>query len=80
MWYVFILVGGAVSWKKSSQDGVVLSLTEAEYMILTFIVNRAMWLIRSLWHFELQQKIIAIHRDNQGTICMWLIIQFIMSK
>ena len=42
--YVFILNGGAVSWKASLQSVVALSTTEAEYIALTEAVKEAKWL------------------------------------
>jgi len=42
--YVFTLAGGAISWKAFLQDPITLSSIKTEYMLLTFVVNEAIWL------------------------------------
>ncbi|KAH9679174.1 CCHC-type domain-containing protein [Citrus sinensis] len=42
--YVFTLGGGPISWRSILQSTIVLSTTEAEYMVATEAVKEAIWL------------------------------------
>ena len=42
--YVFILNGGAVSWKSSKQDTVADSTTEAEYLAAGEAAKEGVWM------------------------------------
>ena len=42
--YMFILLGGAISWKSKKQASVSLSTTEAEYYALGIACQEAMWI------------------------------------
>jgi hypothetical protein len=42
--FVFCLNGGAVSWKKSKQDMVADSTTEAKYIVASEAINEAIWI------------------------------------
>ena len=70
--YVFILAGGAVTWKSRKQSTVALSSTEAEYMAVAMATSEALWLKNLL--FELAVSSISISRplsifcDNQGCV------------
>lgn len=66
--YIFMLAGGAMSWKMSIQDYIALSLTKAKYMALIFIVKEMIWLRGLLSNFGLDQKIVDIHYDNLDAI------------
>jgi len=50
--YVFLLCGGAISWKTRKQDIVATSSTEAEYVALTEAAKEAVWLRRLLMELE----------------------------
>ena len=65
--YVFIILGGAVTWKSKKQGVVALSSTEAEYMALSEAACEAIWL-RSLYkELGLTQKYpTQIWGDNEG--------------
>ena len=52
--YVFILNGGAVSWKASLQSVIALSTIEAEYIALTEAVKEAKWLSELVYEFGLK--------------------------
>ena len=54
--YVFLLGGGAISWKSRKQDVVATSSTEAEYVALTEAAKESVWLRRLL--IELESRVI----------------------
>ena len=79
--YVFLINGGAVSWKCRRQTVVALSSTEAEYIGYSEAAKEAIWLHRIL--AEIDQRIpidededlskwgqasASIYVDNQGEI------------
>ena len=66
--YVFILNGGAVSWKASLQSVVALSTTEAEYIALTEAVKEAKWLSGLVFEFGLKQDSVCIGCDSSSAI------------
>ena len=66
--YVFILNGGAVSWKASLQSVVALSTTEAEYIALTEAVKEAKWLNGLVSEFGLKQDSVCIGCDSSSAI------------
>ena len=70
--YVFLMAGGAVSWKSRKQGCVALSSSEAEYMALCAAVKESIWLsniFRSITASE-EYEPICINVDNQGSINM----------
>ena len=69
--YVFIILGGAVTWKSKKQGVVALSSIEAEYVALSEATCEAIWL-RSLYkELGLAQKYpTQIWGDNEGAIVM----------
>ncbi|KAH9780178.1 hypothetical protein KPL71_007988 [Citrus sinensis] len=66
--YVFILNGGAASWKASLQLVVALSTTEAEYIALTEAVKEAKWLSGLVSEFGLKQDSVCIGCDSSSAI------------
>ena len=50
--YVFMLAGGAVSWKTKRQSVVAMSSTEAEYIALSEATKEAVWMRRLLVEIE----------------------------
>lgn len=44
--YVFLLYGGAVSWKSTKQNAVAMSSTEAEYIACSDAAKEALWIRR----------------------------------
>ena len=69
--YVFLLGGGAISWKSSKQNCVALSTAEAEYVALSAASQEAMWLqqlVSDLINQRVQQT--TILENNQSTICL----------
>lgn len=70
--YVFMMAGGAVSWKSRKQGCVAQSSSEAEYMALSAAVKEAIWL-RNIVGFSSSTSPadpILINVDNQGSIKM----------
>lgn len=63
--YVFLIVGGVVSWKVSLEDDISLFSSEVEYIALTFVTKEAVWLESLLLDLGLDQKSVTIHCDNQ---------------
>ena len=72
--YVFILNGGAVSWKSSKQDTVAHSITEAEYMTAAEAAKEGVWMkdfITELGVVHLRRSIVTTmvplpKQRNQG--------------
>jgi hypothetical protein len=66
--YVFMLNGGAVSWKSSQQKSTALSSTEAEYMAYTEAAKEAIWLRRILIEIDLREPYSedSAHRSKWG--------------
>jgi len=67
--YVFLLGGGAVSWKSKRQESVALSSTEAEYMAACLAAKEAVWLRRLLEEMGVQfTTSTTIFTDNQSSL------------
>ncbi|KAK9075617.1 hypothetical protein SSX86_003943 [Deinandra increscens subsp. villosa] len=69
--YIFIMNGGAVSWKSSKQDVVALSTTESEYIAASLTAQEAAWLkkfIAELGVVPTIQGPLEILCDNEGAI------------
>ena len=74
--YVFLLEGGAVSWKSRRQPAVALSTAEAEYMAATQGAKEAIWggrLLSEIGRMGLIRRreaavptAVPIKTDNQG--------------
>jgi hypothetical protein len=69
--YVFLVGGGAVTWRSKKQTTIALSSTEAEYISLSEAGREACWL-RSLYEELGYTQIIPniIKGDNNGSIAM----------
>ncbi|XP_076952723.1 uncharacterized protein LOC143626547 [Bidens hawaiensis] len=69
--YVFVLNGGAVSWKSAKQDVVVLSTIESEYIAASLAAQEAAWIrkfITDLGVVRTIQDPLEIFCDNEGAI------------
>ena len=69
--YVFYLNGGAVSQKSSKQSTVADSITEAEYIVASDAVKKAVWIkkfITDLGVVPSITNIVDVYCDNNGAI------------
>lgn len=71
--YVFMLYGGAISWKCQRQRSTALSTAEAEYMALAEAAKEATWLrnfVKSILHRNKQSLNgpTIIYEDNKSAI------------
>ncbi|XP_074298800.1 secreted RxLR effector protein 161-like [Silene latifolia] len=69
--YVFLLYGGAISWKSSKQNTLADSATEAEYIAASEATKEAVW----IWKFVCELGVIPtisspidVYCDNNGAI------------
>lgn len=67
--YVFMLAGGALSWKSRLQPTVALFSTEAEYCAVTEAGQELLWLQTMMKMFGFEDKSpTLLHRNNLGAI------------
>ena len=69
--YVFVINGGAVSWRSSKQSVMAGSSTEAEYVIASEAVQEAVWMkefISELGVVSSALDPMVIYCDNNGAI------------
>ena len=68
---VFVMAGGAISWKSKKQQTFAPSTSEAAYMALGLVTQEAIWLRRLLNDLHIStEKPTEIFEDNQGVIAM----------
>jgi hypothetical protein len=70
--YVYLMSGGAVSWKSKLQPTVALSSADAEYMALSASTQEALYLrmLCSDLHISCEDLPTVIHADNQSAMAM----------
>ena len=69
--YVFLAVGGAITWKSKKQTVIALSSTEAEYVALSEASREAVWLNNLYEELGFPQKRPTIIKgDNDGSIIL----------
>jgi hypothetical protein len=69
--FVFLLNGGAVSWKSSKQDTTADSVTEAEYLAAGEAAKEGVWIKEFLTELEVVPSIsspVDLYCDNTGAI------------
>ena len=66
--YVFTLAGGAISWMSKLQETVVLSTTEAEYIVASDASKEAIWLKGLLDEIGRTQEKVNVLCDSQSAI------------
>ncbi len=67
---IFLVAGGAVSWRSKKQTCVATSTCEAEYIASCLATKESIWLARLLSDLENREKPSTVHIkvDNNGTI------------
>jgi len=68
--YVFVLGGGAVTWKSKRQSTVATSTAEAEYMALYMAIQEAIWIRQLLEEITGKSEVINVLVDNQAAIAI----------
>jgi len=67
--YIFLFVGGPVTWNTTYQKVVLLSSTEAEYRVLTHVCKQAIFRHKILQLLRLDfNSPTLIHSDSQSAI------------
>ncbi|XP_074297312.1 secreted RxLR effector protein 161-like [Silene latifolia] len=69
--YVFLLNGGAVSWKSSKQDTVADSTTKVEYIAASEATKEAVWIRKFVCELGVIPRILClidVYCDNNGAI------------
>ncbi len=69
--YVFVMNGGAVSWKSSKQDTVTSSSTEAEYIATSEAEKEDVWMrnfLIDLGVVQCSSNPLDVYCDNNGAI------------
>jgi hypothetical protein len=69
--YLFLISGGAVSWRSKKQTCVALSTAEAEYVALASAAQEAIWMSQLTAVLEDRpQEATTLFEDNQSAISM----------
>ena len=69
--YVFILNGGAVSWKSTKQQTVADSTTEAEYIAASEAAKEVVWMKKFITELGVVLEIenpVPLYCDNTGAV------------
>jgi hypothetical protein len=68
--YVFMFLGGAISWSSKKQNVVARSSAEAELVALDLAAREALWLRKLQRDFKLERarQPLTIHEDNEAAI------------
>jgi hypothetical protein len=70
--YIFLLAGGAVTWKSRKQQTVAISTTEAEYYAVSMAASEAIWLRNFTLELTIPvpsiQRPIQLFCDNLGCV------------
>jgi hypothetical protein len=67
--YVFIFMGGAISWRSQLQPTVALSSTKAEYRAITEVGQEALWLMKLMKELQIPvQTPLEMICDNLSAI------------
>ena len=69
--YIIYFCGIPIAWRSKGMKSVVLSTTEAEYMVLSEVVKKLKFIVQSLQTMNIEVELpITVHVDNVGAI--WL--------
>lgn len=66
--YVFKLCGNVVSWKCNLQHVVLLSTTEAEFIVVTEAIKEAIWMRGMTTNLGIDCDVASVYSDNQSGI------------
>ena len=67
--YIFMLGGGAVSWKSRKQTCVALSTAEAEYVALANTTQEVIWMRQLMEDLEIKlTEATIVYEDSQAAI------------
>ena len=69
--FIFLLNGGAVSWKSSKKSTIPDSTTKAEYIAASEAVKEIVWMRKFIVELEVVPSIIkpiTVYHDNNGAI------------
>ena len=70
--YIFMLVGGVISWKSAKQTLTATSTMEAEYIACYEATHQAIWLKNLIVEFGIVESIsgpLTIYCDNSVVVC-----------
>ena len=73
MGFVFILNGGAVTWRSSKQQNIAHSTTESQYIAFNEATKEAVWLnkfINNLGVIPSITELVEIFCDNEGAVAL----------
>ena len=65
-----MLGGTTISWKSKLQGSVSLSTTEAEYVTISEVAKKMIWLKNLLKELGKQQDDSPLFSDSQSVICL----------
>ena len=68
--YVFMFIGGAMSWQSRLQNCVSMSTTEAEYIAAAEACKEALWLARLVGDLGIRLEMPMLHCDSQSAIML----------
>ena len=66
--FIFILSGCTISWRSMKQRTVAISCTEAEYILMSYATQEALWLKTILSELGVNLKQITICNDSTSSI------------
>ena len=69
--FIFLLNGGAVSWKSSKQSTIADSTIEAQYIAASEVAKEAVWMRKFIAELKVVPSIIEpiiVYCDNNGAI------------
>ena len=69
--FIFLLNGGAISWKSSKQSTISDSTTKAEYIAASEAAKEVVWMCKFIAELEVVPSItdpITVYCDNNGAI------------
>lgn len=68
--YVFIFIGGAISWQSHLQNCTSMSTTKAEYIKTFEACKETIWLARLVGDLGISVEVPTLHCDSQSAIML----------